>query len=148
MRVISDVREYDYHKVGVFSEDADEPDFGYTVGLEHVLGHPEVLVIGLDIETEFAVIDNLVELIRSGSVFGDMIRTDLALEGVEACFRLLNKDLYSEYVQQAVNFYKTDEFSVLVLYWPDKDGLFPWEEGASSYLLERQPVLWSADAGD
>ncbi|MFI7117617.1 DUF4262 domain-containing protein [Amycolatopsis sp. NPDC049868] len=148
VRLISDIRDYGYHKVGVFAEDADESDFGYTVGLEHLCGHPEFLIMGLEISVEFAIIDNLVELVRGGAEFGDMIRSDSVLEGKEVCFRLLDKNLYSEYVQQAVNFYRGEDFSVLVVYWPDENGLFPWEEDASSYLLERQLVLWSAGGGD
>ncbi|MFI9449328.1 DUF4262 domain-containing protein [Amycolatopsis sp. NPDC052450] len=148
VRLISDIREYGYHKVGVFSEVDHEPDFSYTVGLEHLLGHSEVLVMGLEIEVEFAIIDSLVELVRSGAEFGDMIRSDSVLDGKEVCFRLLDKTLYAEYVQQAVNFYRTEDFSVLAVYWPDENGLFPWEEGVSAYLVERQPVLWSVSGGD
>ncbi|GAB3704883.1 hypothetical protein GCM10027598_05450 [Amycolatopsis oliviviridis] len=125
VRLISDIGDHGYHKVGVFSEDADEPDFSYTTGLEHSLGHPEFLVVGLEISTEFAIIDNLVALVRAGAEFGNMSRSDSVLEGKKVCFRSLAKNLYSEYVQQAVNFYRGEDFSVLVVCLPDENGLFP-----------------------
>jgi hypothetical protein len=38
-------------------------------------------------------------------------------------------------------FYKGAEFPVLQYVWPDRNGCFAWEEGATEALRDAQPIL-------
>lgn len=142
-RMIENIRHHGYHKVGVFSEQANEPNFGYTVGLSHRYSHPELIVFGLDIDTEFDILDAAIDALKEGARFADNTESNEILEGLSVKFLHLTPSLYREYVQQACNFYGGNSFAVLVLTWPDSNGTYPSSALAPSWLRKRQPSVWN-----
>lgn len=144
-RLLSNVRTVDFHMIGV-PEDDEGSGFAYTVGLEHTLGHPDVIVTGLDVDVSFALLHEVVGLIRSGARLADgSRREDVLANDVPVQFRSMSGAWYPEYVQQAVNFYGADTFTMLVLYWPDQKGNFPWDAAAPRWLCDRQSALWAPE---
>jgi hypothetical protein len=115
-----------------------EPGFGYTVGL-FGLGHPELVVVGLDHERAHAVLTRMTRLVLGGrnlvpgETFADDDGRDVLV--VEA---LPNP---GDILFTANRFYqRPDEFSVpaLQLTWSDDRGAFPWDPGFGSDV-DRQP---------
>ena len=143
VEMLNNVQRHGYHKVGVFAETVADPEFAYTVGLFHTLSHPEIVIFGLEIETEFAILDTVQDLVAAGASFSDGSRSTEVLDGVSVVFLEFSRNHYEEYLGQAQNFYRSDDFPVLMLTWPDRDGLFPWMGGAAEWLTQRQPALWS-----
>lgn len=140
--VVATIRGTGYHKVGVFSEVPGEPDYSYTVGMFHMFRHPEVVVFGLDIETEFAIIDTIADLVEAGTIFRDEETSLDILNGTAVTFRKFAKAGYGDYLVQATNFYKSDSYPVLVVTWPDRAGAFPWDKSSPEWLRARQPAVW------
>ena len=114
-----------------------DPPFAYTVGL-FGLGHPELLVFGLDPDLTNSVLDDL----------GDRVRSDEALipgqvlefVGWERRVILEVVPNPGEIVFSANRFYeRPSEFSVPVLQlsYDDENGRFPWED--CHLAPERQP---------
>ena len=120
------------------------PPFAYTVGL-FGLGHPELLVFGLDPETACSLLNAV----------GDRIRDDETLLPGQ----LLTFDAWShqvipeevpnpgEIVFSANRFYQRPaEFSVPVLQlsYDDFEGRFPWDEGYSNPEMQPRPGTFRA----
>ncbi|GAA4529389.1 DUF4262 domain-containing protein [Amycolatopsis samaneae] len=146
--MLADIREDGFHKVGVFSEISGESEYSYTIGMFHTFQHAEVVVFGLEIETEFAILDTICGLVQAGSVFQEGDISPEVLEGVEVVFRDLGEAGCNEYLTQAKNFYKSDSYPVLIMAWPDGSGVFPWDDVAPGWLKERQPAVWNTHNGN
>ena len=144
VEMLTDIQRDGYHKVGVFSEVEGEPEFSYTVGLFHVQKHPELVIFGLGIDTEFAILQTALELVANGARFAHGDVSSEMLSGHSVVFLEFSRAEYDEYLGQAENFYKSDDFPVLMLTWPDRDGMYPWSDGAADWLRQRQPALWSS----
>jgi hypothetical protein len=115
-----------------------EPGFGYTVGL-FGLGHPELVVVGLDYELAHAVLTRMARLVIGGRnlVPGETFPDD---EGRDI---LVVETLPNpgDILFSANRFYqRPDEFSVpaLQLTWADDRGVFPWDPD-SIVGVDRQP---------
>lgn len=120
------------------------PPFAYTVGL-FGLGHPELLVFGLDPDTTCTLLNEL----------GDRIRADQALiPGQMLTFEDWEHRVVPEVVPNpgeivftANRFYqRPDDYSVpaLQLSYDDLGGRFPWEESFSAPDLQPRPGTFRA----
>jgi hypothetical protein len=119
-------------------DDPGEPGFGYTVGL-FGLGHPELVVVGLDYELAHGVLTRMTRLVIEGrnlvpgETFPDDAGRDILMVEV-----LPNP---GEILFSANRFYeRPDEFSVpaFQLTWADDRGAFPWDPDCS-VGVDRQP---------
>ena len=114
-----------------------DPPFAYTVGL-YGMGHPELLVFGLDADLTSSVLNDLGDRVRGDETLipGQMIE----FVGWER--RVIPEEVPNpgEIVFSANRFYqRPSEFSVPVLQlsYDDERGRFPWEEGHAN--PDRQP---------
>ena len=112
----------------VRGEESDEPPFGYTVGLFGV-GHPELVVVGVGLDTAHAVLDAVGDLVLDGR---DLVPGELLAlgDGRELTVEVLPNP--AEVLFSANRFYqRPDEFSVpaFQLTWADGEGFFPWDPG-------------------
>ena len=127
-------------------DEADEPPFGYTVGL-FGLGHPELVLVGLGPKTTHDVLDRVAGVVSDG---GDLVAGEL-LEWPEwADIRLVVEVLPNpgEVVLVANRFYERPaEYSVPAyqLTWAFPDHCFPWEgEGPEDPGAQPRPGAWRA----
>ena len=108
-------------------DEADEPPFAYTIGL-FGLGHPELVVVGLDHRSAHELLERAAGLVAEGR---DLVPGEvLTWEGVA---RVIAEVLPNpgDVVLGANRFYERPaEYSVpaLQLTWA-ASGAFPWEEG-------------------
>lgn len=123
---------------------SDEPPFAYTVGM-FGLGHPELLIIGVDPDTASGVLNNLGNRVRSGEplVEGQMITFE------EWPHRIVPEPVPNpgEIVLEANRFYqRPSEASVPVLQlsYDDFAGRFPWEDGYTTPELQPRPGTFQA----
>ncbi|PZF84006.1 DUF4262 domain-containing protein [Jiangella anatolica] len=110
---------------------AGAPPFAYSVGL-FGLGHPELLVYGLDLQSSAWVLNHLGERVRDGERFGP--GRPLRLHGWSHRLQLFPFHDGEEpaVLGSAQRFYgrgPADPVPALQLIWDDADGRFPWDEG-------------------
>ena len=55
---------------------------------------------------------------------------------------------YEPFLGYARWFYGGDGFTAWQLFWPEDDGVMPWDEGASEWLRENQPRLYATRVGE
>ncbi|RFU20944.1 DUF4262 domain-containing protein [Geodermatophilus marinus] len=123
----------------------DEPAFGYTIGL-FGMGHPELVVVGLDVDTAHGVLQRAAGEVAVGR---DLVPGELLTwpdwEGVLVVEVCPNP---GEVLLGANRFYqRPPEYSVPAhqLAWRHVEGRFPWEPGyACGPECQPRPGTWRA----
>lgn len=117
------------------------PAFVYSIGLFKRFGHPEIICFGLKAEVTAAIINHACDLIKTGE---NLVPNKLYrgfLEGYNIQFIEVAKEHYRDYVGYAGWFYKSFDFPLLQLVWPDKQHKFPWDTNFNSDWKFKQPLL-------
>ncbi len=144
--VQSDVAEYGWH--GVLIPGEDRGGFVFTIGLWKTYKHPEIILFApFDDPTGIAGwLSALVKRIAAGETF----TTGRDYEGVfgrhSGHFRKVDPLWFPCFLGTAGLFYGNFDFPVLQLFWPDKEGRFPWQGGFSPDLFPDQAILSEANA--
>jgi hypothetical protein len=134
--------------------DGQDPPWAYTVGLLR-LGHPEVIVFGLDECCTAYAIECLLDEIRAGFTRPvGRTRRQPKLGDPGVAVRLVPvPDHYWDCSDEsghrlciAVEYYRAlgwerSEVRALQLVWANGSGRFPWHAGASKRDQHRQPLL-------
>ncbi len=122
-------------------EDDQGPGFAYTIGLEQSFAHPEVIVVGLRMDTAQTVLNNVGADIRGGAAYAaGLIYTDI-LDAYSVTFRRVPEYQYAAYLGAARRYYAERAFRALQLIYPSRDGRWPWDTEAAEAFREAQPVL-------
>ena len=126
-------------------EEADEPAFGYTVGL-FGLGHPELVVVGLAGRTTHAILNRVAGIVAHGR---DLLAGEwLASANREDHLVVEQCPNPGDVVLAANRYYQRPaEHSVPAyqLTWCHADGLFPWDDGyACGPECQPRPGTWRA----
>jgi hypothetical protein len=118
------------------------PGFAYSIGLYKKFNHPEIICFGLKEELLCSVINHACDLISKGEKFEELNLFDGFLANYNIQFLPVNKDYYQNYVGYGGWFYgNTFDFPLLQLVWPDKQSLFPWQDGFNPNWKFKQPLL-------
>lgn len=122
----------------------DGPSFAYTTGL-FGLGHPELLVFGVEPHTASGLLNDLGSRIKGGAHL---------LAGVELVFEEWPHKVIPEVVPnpgeivfEANLFYKRPDAAsvpVLQLSYNDVKGRYPWEDGYAAPELQPRPGTFRA----
>jgi hypothetical protein len=128
--------------VGLIDSDGEAPAFAYTIGLYENLGHPEIIVFGLPLESMHGVLNQCGDMIRGGTRFCVGESVSGVLDGYDVRFRAVSsKASYAAYFGYGCHHYGDQLFPVLQLLWPDKQHRFPGDDGAADFLVKQQPLL-------
>jgi len=140
----ADVKKYGWHVLNVFSDEGG-PGWSYSVGLYHTLRHAEIVIIGLPSGIAHQLINDAGSQVREGESFADGTLSTELLQGYSCTFRSVPRSVHESYFGRAIDFYDGQDFPVLQLVYPDREGRWPWEEGVTADFRALQPVL--ADQG-
>ncbi|MEO1513543.1 MAG: DUF4262 domain-containing protein [Bacteroidota bacterium] len=140
-RIIQDVELYGFH-IALLPADDYLPAFAYTIGLYQNHQHPEFIVFGLSTDVMGRLLQQLGLAVKKGQTFqAGMNHADI-LANHPVHFLSVDKAHYRDYLGYCGWFYKQSfEFPCQQLVWPDKAGLFPWEEGFYDAWKFQQPLL-------
>ena len=126
-------------------DEPGEPPFGYTIGL-FGLGHPELVVVGLDCDLTHHLLQRVAGLVRDGR---DLVSGELLEVGARV--RRLVPEVCptpGDVFLGANRFYlRPPQHSVpaLQLTWCHDDGTFPWDPGwPCRPEYQPRPGTWSA----
>jgi hypothetical protein len=129
---------------GCSCDDDDQPPFAYTVGL-FGLNHPELVTVGLSIETSAGVLNHVARRVMDGQhlIPGALLGFD------QWPHRVVPEVLPNpgEILFTANSYYqRPDHASVpaLQLSYDDEAGRFPWEAGYAAPAMQPRPGTWSA----
>ena len=137
--VLTHVQKFGWSCINVPAE-SGQPTWTFSIGFYETWHFPELVVIGLTLEVAHSTLTFVARQLAEGR------RIDLASPNDElfndpCCFIEVPKQHYGDYVGTAVWFYNWGDFPLYQIVWPSRDGYFPWNELASDYLKQMQPVL-------
>ncbi len=121
--------------------DESEPRFSYSIGLFQSYKHPEIIIIGLKQELSHILINNMAEEIKNGQIYLPLNYYPDILDDFECYFVRVNTSNYDEYVGQAQQYYRGDDFPLIQCIYPTIKGIFPWEEDWPQNIKDLQPIL-------
>jgi hypothetical protein len=124
---------------GCTSPPDDGPPFAYTIGLFGI-GHPELLVVGLDPAEANLVLDDLAGRVRDGETL--VPGFPIAVEGWPRAVVPEAVPNPGDIVLWANGFYRRPpehSVPVLQLTYSDDQGRFPWDEGYTSPHHQTRP---------
>ena len=136
------VEENGWTLQSVFGSEDTAP-FSYTIGLSVTYGHPEVYVCGLQHEIAQQLLASVAARISAGERF-DVPVTDAEIANVPTAFRPVRGEEVDENsgIGQEV---LGRPFGAVQLFWPDKNGLMPWEDGCDPEIARAQTSMFVAE---
>lgn len=146
-QVVSNIEEYGTHVTGVGAGDG-QPPFAYTTGLARVDAHPEFVIYGLDPSTAQTLLNNLSKTVLDGTeryAHGDWVDRLLAKS---TPVRLIAVDDSSIDLTVSNALFRDQgdpPVAALQVVFPDKFGLWPWEDGSLVANLPAQGQVPAAD---
>jgi hypothetical protein len=118
-------------------------DFAYSIGFFHSMGHPEVLLFGLPLDTCMRAVNVIGIDVQSGMRFeSGRVYDGILQRPHRVCFREVDRTHYRDFVGYALWFYEADPFPMYQCIWSDELGRFPWDHGCRPYCREGQPMLF------
>jgi hypothetical protein len=100
------------------------------------------MIFGLDNRVSHGILSDCVEMIRNGTTFRpDVEYPDVIGGDYKVMFKTVRKDCLPEYFGAAVRFYNDQDFRGLVMFWPDKQYCFPWQELGSTAQREALDIV-------
>jgi hypothetical protein len=142
-KILSDVASQHCHVIKVLRGESNPP-FAYSIGLYENFAHPEILVVGLDLDLMHRLINGMKDLISAGTRFSPGSRCSEILNNLDCEFRPVAPLHYANLFGQASWFYGGDDFPVLQCVWPDRQGRFPGERDFDLTFSDLQPTYESA----
>jgi len=142
-RFLSNIETHGWAVTKVFGREGDKgPEFAYSCGLFHSYQHPEIIILGLDLDIMHKVINNIGREVKGGSRFepGNEYQDIFARCGCQ--FRIVDTSHYRPYLGWAIWFYEADPFPVLQCFWPDHEGHYPWGPACDPGVATLQPPLF------
>ena len=118
------------------------PTYSYTFGLEALIGHPEICVLGLSAVAAKGLLDMTVNMLRNemhlpiDQPFVGLLDNDL-----RAMFVTTNLDQHGHRFATPPIIYEHQPWRMVQLVWPHRTGVFPWEDGWPYEMRLTQPVL-------
>ncbi|HUY93878.1 MAG TPA: DUF4262 domain-containing protein [Terracidiphilus sp.] len=143
-KVLREIHTDGWQITGVLArEQGNGPDFAYTIGLFHTLGHPEIILFGLPIDVCMRAVNLIALDIRNGLRFQPLaVYHRILTPPHTCCFREVDRKHYRGHVGYALWFYETDPFPLLQCFWSDEHGHFPWETVCRPWARDGQPLLF------
>src|SRR5262249_13142636 len=131
-RVLDDIAKYGWHLLGVL-EDEEGPAFMYTIGLMQTLDHPEIVMFGLKHELMKMVLNGIGQEIKRGRPFREEGLYNGLLQGFACKIKPVKESFHPPYLGYAMwhrrHLGKIGTLEAVQCIWPDKQGIFPDEEG-------------------
>jgi hypothetical protein len=143
-QVLREIHTDGWQITGMLARESDkESDFAYSIGFFHSMGHPEILLFGLPLDTCMRAVNVIGIDIQNGMRF----ETGRVYDGIlkrphRICFREVDCRHYRDFVGYALWFYESDPFPMYQCIWSDELGRFPWDHGCRLYCREWQPMLF------
>jgi len=139
-KIISDVEKYGFQVAHVES-DGYSPSFSYTIGLFKTYGYPELICFGLNQDLLHSVLWSGKELLDKQSAPDQRIGYPDFIGDYDIRLLTVNKSWYRYYFGYGIWFNAGQGFPALQIVWPDKQALYPWQDGFNSNWKAGQPLL-------
>jgi hypothetical protein len=144
---VDKIREHGWFDTSVFGDEEGQ-GFSFTTGFWVGCQQPELIIYSVEREIAHNVFWNLFRDAKAQITLPIGQRTDQVFANLPAYAFPVAKRFYRDHLGWGRWFYGGDEFPCLQIVWPDRAGVFPWEDGFDQNFASDQPDLteqgWSA----
>lgn len=142
--IVADIRKHGWQAICIEAR-ADAPAFVYSVGLMHTFSHPEIIGFGLPTDDMHRILCAIVREIRGGRSFAVEGLYEGILEKYPIAIRAVHVSQLSIYLGYAMWHCRhtgaPGGLAAVQCIWPDRNGLFTWEEHCHPDVVKQQPRL-------
>ncbi|RNF83204.1 DUF4262 domain-containing protein [Montanilutibacter psychrotolerans] len=140
-QTISDnIRAFGWHCLHVFPTQDNQDKFTYSIGFGESYGAPEVLIFGVEREKAHALLHECAYLLKNGHTIQPEVEDENILTGgYSVIFKCVRPEHFDEYLGTAVRYYQDKPFAAVVMFFPDRQHRFPWDEGYD-YIPAGEPL--------
>ena len=124
--------------------DSEPPQAGYTytIGFPEHTGFPDVVVFGLTPVAARGLIGLVAELLVGGTEIPVGVEVVGLLDNdLRARFAPVDLAQWGALFEVAASWYRRDDFDVVQLIYPDRNGFLPYEPGFDQRMRYAQPVV-------
>ncbi len=124
------IEAHGWHCLHVGASNGDEDPFSYSIGFWQRFQAPEVMVFGLGESQSHALLAACLAQLEAGARFEPGVENDSLLGGgYKVVFKVVGEDRFPEYLGTAMRYYEDRPFPALVMFLPDREHRFAWDEG-------------------
>jgi len=128
-KVVADVERVGWSLMLIREEARQQkPGWAFTIGLFETYRHPEVVMFGLKEESRSSILNWIGRCVKGGKHFTAGAEHDWVLDGYPCWSRGVSKRWYRDLLGWAIWFYGGCDFPAVQCIWPDKQGVYPWQE--------------------
>jgi len=127
--------------------DPPVPGYVYSIGLPEAVGFPDIVVFGLTPVAASGLIALVVDLCRAGTEIPIGVEVvGLYDSGLKAALVPVDVAQWGALFTTASAWRHGDEFDLVQLLWPDRNGHLPYEEDFDERVRLAQPVIGQFDS--
>ncbi len=139
-KALDDIRRVGWHILGI-EGDETTPSVVHTVGLQKTFGHPEMVMVGLKVDTMMQIVSDLGQRVADGVTISAESELNDVLEGYPVRFEEALPVAHERFLPGAHEFYGESGFKALQCLWPDKAGRFPGDRDVAATCSSVEPRL-------
>jgi hypothetical protein len=122
--------------------DPPTPGYSYSIGLPTAVGFPDIVVFGLTPVAAKGLIELVVDARRGGTEIPVGVELVGLLDNELRClFAPVDVGVWGPYFETAAAWYRSNDFDVVQLIYPDRNGFLPYEDGFEQRMAFAQPVI-------
>ncbi|RYF92040.1 MAG: DUF4262 domain-containing protein [Caulobacteraceae bacterium] len=138
-KFVATIREHGWFSTHILEEDG-LPGFSFTTGFWLEQRFPEIILFSIPRHDRHEILWDLYRDILDGDLPPIGAPAPLLGQHPGVLMPVARKN-YAEHLGWCMWFYQGEDFPCLQLFWPDRWGRFPWEEGCDPEVVELQPNL-------
>jgi hypothetical protein len=143
VKFLNIVKDFGWHVMKVAPRVGDEGHlWAYSTGLYYSYGHPEILMLNLQLDSMHEIINLIGASVKKGKTFEPGKPCADILERFIVPSSLFCQPIMKKYVWFSRWFYEGDSFPILQCFWPDTSNRFPWQPDCDADVRESQPLLY------
>lgn len=124
-----------------------QPPFIYTIGLMKTFDHPDFVIFGVEADDAHALLNGLINDIKSGKKYSqaDVYSICLGGDNHRIGIRKVHETQIPLYFGYGMGFMRNigriGELRAVQIFWPDREGKFPFEANCDLDVYQLQPRL-------
>ncbi len=118
------------------------PAYSYTLGLPALLGFPEIAIFGIKPAAAMGLIGLVIEHLRTETEVPVGVELLGLLDNDLRCmFAVIDDELARAQFATATAWYEGETYPVAQMYYPDRNGFMPYEDGFDARMRHAQPLI-------
>jgi len=140
-RIANNVLDHGWHVQGVRA-DSQTPGWAYSIGMWHTLRSPDLAVFGIPPADAALIINQLGTEVRNGHPLRPGEPRQTLFNSHPVRLNPMRESWSPALFGAGMDFYRMPFLPGLQVFWPDRQGRFPWDDGVDELCRTDQPLLW------